>query len=62
MGYYPAKICALLNIVILVGKIHFFSRIDFVANHVECPVRYFKYGARFLGHQLRRPIDGSMMD
>ncbi len=42
MGYYPAKICALLNIVILIGKIYFFPLMDVVAGHVEYPMCYFK--------------------
>lgn len=41
MGYYPAKICALLNTVILIGKVHFFPQIDVVARHVEYPLRYY---------------------
>lgn len=42
MGCYPAKICALLNIVILIGKIYFFPLMDVVASHVEYPMCYFK--------------------
>lgn len=48
MGYYPAKICALLNIVILIGKIHFFSLMDVVASHAEYPMRYFNLVHDFL--------------